>query len=58
MFDRDNFELGWRAAMGLWLENRTFGPKIVGWVSPFRELSEALVHGPLTWVSTIEKDDD
>jgi hypothetical protein len=35
-FDRDQAELGWRAAMGLWLENRTGAPRIIGWVSPER----------------------
>jgi hypothetical protein len=32
-FDLDKEELGWRAAMGLWLENRECAPKIVGWTS-------------------------
>lgn len=35
-FDRDKSELGWRAAMGLWLENRTTAPKITGWTPPER----------------------
>lgn len=35
-FDRDKAELGWRAAMGLWLENRASAPRIIGWVAPER----------------------
>lgn len=35
-FERDVAELGWRAAMGLWLENRTAAPRIVGWTEPER----------------------
>jgi hypothetical protein len=35
-FDRDTASLGWRAAMGLWLENRTTAPRIIGWVEPAR----------------------
>ncbi len=36
-FDRDKAELGWRAAMGLWLENRTSAPRIIGWTDPWLE---------------------
>lgn len=30
-FDRDRSELGWRAAMALWMENRSSGPRVIGW---------------------------
>jgi hypothetical protein len=35
-FDRDESELGWRVAMGLYLENRTGAPKIIAWVDSHR----------------------
>jgi len=42
-FDRDKAELGWRAAVGLWLENRTSAPRIIGWTVPPGLRHEALV---------------
>jgi len=36
-FDRDVAELGWRAAMALWLENRTTGPITLGWTDREQE---------------------
>ncbi len=38
-FDRDREELGWRAAMSLWLENRDSAPRIIGWTDPIRVTS-------------------
>lgn len=38
-FDRDRSELGWRAAMSLWMENRATAPKVIGWTSPERRLT-------------------
>jgi hypothetical protein len=35
-FEKDVSELGWRAAVALWLENRTTAPKIFAWISPER----------------------
>jgi hypothetical protein len=29
-YNRDLAELGWRAALGFWLENRDSGPHVVG----------------------------
>lgn len=36
-FERDVALLGWRAAMGLWLENRASAPKIIGWTEYERQ---------------------
>jgi hypothetical protein len=37
-FDLDKAELGWLVAMGLWLENRTSAPRIIGWTDPMRRV--------------------
>jgi hypothetical protein len=35
-FEHDRTTLGWRVAMGLYLENRTTASKIIAWADPFR----------------------